>query len=140
MEQQVIVNTVKCDECGKDAPATQQDKCPDWGLELFPRGWGYYGGFTDNIPWIEAKGEELAILCHDCCVRLMRAFPSIARAMGNGGHHPCSDDTPCCEFAWRGTENFAVNYDEVLVRTQHAVLDTTTLKTWWQDDAPRTLV
>jgi hypothetical protein len=92
---------IQCGECGGSFDVDGEHSLIDKGLYLTPRMWGYYGGFTDNNPWEEVRDREEINLCHDCCLRLMRAFPSIARAMGEGGHHPCSTDEPCCEFAWR---------------------------------------
>lgn len=130
------MKTVKCDECGIDAIATQQEELPDGGLELVPRLWGYYGGFTDNIPWQEATDTESIVLCHDCCVRLMYAFPSIAQAMGVGGHHPCRDEIPCCSYAWKATPDFGKYDGGVYVRTQHPVIDDATGGLKWEDDEP----
>lgn len=130
------MKTVRCDECNLDWPATQQDSLPDYGFEMTPRAWGYYSGFSDNFPWGEIKREENVVLCHDCCVRLLDEFPAIAKALGKGGHHPCSNDIPCCKYSWRGTENFGKRHNEKLVRTQHPVLDEDTGGLKWQDDEP----
>lgn len=92
---------IVCSECGKAKAATQQNVLPDGGLVFHPREWGYYGGFTDNEPWVPMKPEEEVVLCHDCSLRLVRLFPSIARALGEGGHHPGDLKEPaCCEYAW----------------------------------------
>lgn len=128
---------IKCSECGESSPARSQETLPDAGLQLLPRDWGYYGGFTDNFPWEEPKPEEFVIFCHDCCVRLLEAFPSIAKVFGaGGGHHPCADDTPCCAYAWKATEQFATNRSETLVRTQSPVRDKESGELKWVDDPP----
>lgn len=131
------MRTTKCSECGADAATTQQESLPDGGFMLTPREWGYYGGFTDNLPWESIKEEEEVILCHDCSLRLVRAFPSIAKAIGAGGHHPCDSEVPCCEFSWRGTKDFGKNDGEKHVRTQRPVVDETTGNLKWKDDEPQ---
>ena len=91
-----------CSECKSTYPTTQQTSpfFPDAGFTFAPRTFGHYGGFTDNIPWDPITDDDYVRLCHDCCLRLVRSFPSIAKALGGFGHHPCSEDIPCCEFAW----------------------------------------
>ena len=96
-----------CSECGNTFPATQQTSTlfPDGGMTFAPRSFGHYGGFTDNTSWDPITDDNYVMLCHDCCLRLVRSFASIAKALGNFGHHPCSEDTPCCEFSWTFKRN-----------------------------------
>lgn len=91
-----------CSECGQTYEHTQQESpmFPDGGICVAPKTFGHYGGFTDNMPWDPISDDDYISLCHDCCVLLVRAFPSIVKAMGGYAHHPCSDEIPCCEFAW----------------------------------------
>lgn len=125
-----------CSECGSAQQVSDADSLPRNGFLFAPRSFGYYSGFSDNLPWRGVKREEEVFLCHDCCVRLLEAFPSIARAIGQGGHHPCDDETPCCLYSWRGTENFGKRYKEKLVRTQHPFFDDATQTLQWRDDEP----
>lgn len=125
-----------CSECGNPSPVWDGYSLPTNGFYFAPREFGYYAGFSDNTPWREPTKEEQVFFCHNCCVRLLDSFPSIARAIGDGGHHPCNGDVPCCAYAWRGTENFGKNHDQELVRTQHPVRDEATGMLKWQDDAP----
>ena len=122
-----------CSECGSD-PASSP-RLPDCGLSFTPNEFGYYGGFTDSQPWLGAQDGDWVFLCHDCSLKLVRTFPSIAKALGRK-LHPCDTDIPCCEFAWRPTENFATNRGDKLVRTQHAVLDAENKSVFWEDDEP----
>jgi hypothetical protein len=122
-----------CSECG-NGPASSP-RLADCGLSFVPREFGYYGGFTDNQPWLGAEDGDWVFLCHYCSLRLLRSFPSIAKSLGSR-LHPCDSETPCCEYAWRATENFATNRGETLVRTQHAVLDDKTKYLSWENDEP----
>lgn len=98
-----------CSECGcaQDNPG-QQEKLFDGGIGFRPKDMGYYGGFTDNDPWENPKDEDYVVLCHDCSLRLVRSFPSIARAMGINAGHPCDEEKACCEFAWKFGEELRV--------------------------------
>lgn len=124
-----------CSACGAKAPCTQQDVYPDGGFVLPFETFGYYGGFSDAMSVLlgQRRSREW-ILCHDCVVTFFRTFPRLAETFGPN-HHPCRSDIPCCEFAWRGTDDFAKRHDEMLVRTQTAVLDADgTLR--WKDEPP----
>ena len=101
----------KCDNCGVDNPATQQDgNFIDGGLSLDLLNMGHYGGLWDNFPPEDRGG--LAHLCHDCSLILVRALPNILHFAlpGNRGGHPNrvhdndsprgTDVPPCCELAW----------------------------------------
>jgi hypothetical protein len=125
----------RCSACGEPRLCRSQDIYPDNGWVLPYETFGYYGGFSDSMRVLlgQQRSSEW-ILCHDCVVKFLRTFPALADSFGNG-HHPCSDDSPCCEFAWRGTENFAKKHGEMLVRTQTAVRSDDGIM-WWQDDAP----
>lgn len=126
-----------CSECEKQYSVGFGDALPKFGFYFTPREFGYYSGFSDNFPWGETKEEDNVFFCHDCCIRLLESFPSIARAIGEGGHHPCGDDVPCCKYAWQGTDLFGKNHDEFLVRTRHPVVDDKTGKLRWEDDEPQ---
>jgi len=128
-------NYIECSACGHLSEATQQNALPDNGLLLPYETFGYYGGFSDSMRVL--IGHQLSkewILCHDCVVKFLRTFPLLADSFGKG-HHPCEDNTPCCEFAWRGTDNFAKRHNEMLVRTQTAFIDDSDCL-YWQDDEP----
>lgn len=92
----MIQQTRSCSECNNELP-------PDnWGgMVLAPREWGFYGGFTDNEPWIDVTENDYIHLCHDCSLRLVRSFSSIAKKIGAGGHPPRgTNDKSCCEYSW----------------------------------------
>lgn len=90
---------IRCSECDAAYEVDNPNYLIDRGLFFRPGDWGYYGGFTDTIPWDDLVVE--VNMCHDCSLRLVRSFPSIAKALGASGHHPCMSEEPCCEFAWR---------------------------------------
>lgn len=90
----------KCDECGEDCPSFSQSSLPEHGTVLNIVSMGYYAGFTDFFPGELDEKEENFRLCHDCSVRLMKALPGLGARIGSGCH-PCDDETPCCEWAWR---------------------------------------
>jgi hypothetical protein len=103
-----------CNACGNDAPVQVPYNSLDNGLEL--QGFsGNYGGFTDqifqnNIPEFYAK--DRAHFCHDCCVKLFKTFPYLAKALGinsGEGHHPTQDKSdnpePCCPYSWKFGES-----------------------------------
>lgn len=89
----------QCSECGKtQSTGGKQEEVLDNGLMFCPTDMGYYGGFVDSFP----QDEQVFVrLCHDCSVRLVRWFPSVAKALGTDNGHPCDEDLPCCEFAWK---------------------------------------
>ena len=45
------------------------------------------------------------MLCHDCVVKFLTLFPRL-RDTFSKGLHLCESETPCCEWAWRGTDKF----------------------------------
>lgn len=95
-----------CSECGSLEKIKKGDALPLNGFFFSPRQFGYYAGFSDTLPWQGDNDEDGVFFCHNCCVRLLVSFPSIERAIGKGGHHPCNDEIPCCSYAWQGTEVF----------------------------------
>lgn len=97
------VKYIRCTACGKDAGATQQDDAPDNGWEIYFDHFGYYGGFTDDI---QRKREKDAVVCHDCCVKLLDLFPEEFQKKFMMSHPGSTDGEPCCKYAWRGTELF----------------------------------
>lgn len=106
------INTVVCDNCGKNVPATQQDTAPDFGWAFDPRTLGYYGGFDDHC-FSENDPLEV-VMCHDCVASLIEAFPAFAKHAHRGGHPAvswssssgtCTDVKPCCKYCW-GWESY----------------------------------
>lgn len=104
--------TARCSACGNNQPCTQQQSYPDNGWVLPLDAFGYYGGFDDNISGLETfqtRGREW-IFCHDCVVKFLTLFPRLQVALAKG-LHPCENETPCCEWAWRSTDLFG-KYEE----------------------------
>ena len=98
-----------CNACGADAPIFPPYNSLDNGLEL--QGFsGNYGGFTDQLFQDDIEqfyAKDKAHFCHDCCVKLFKTFPYLAKALGintGEGHHPISNELdksePCCEYSW----------------------------------------
>lgn len=130
-------NYAVCSACNDAFVCTQQNVYPDDGWVLPFEIFGYYGGFSDSIEVLfDKRPSKQWIFCHDCVVKFFDTFPLLVESFA-GGHHPCDDDVPCCQFAWRGTENFAKHYDQMLVRTQSAV-KTREGNVVWMDDEPCT--
>jgi hypothetical protein len=104
---------------------------PDNGWVMPYEHFGYYNGFSDSIP-VLVSGERSKdwIFCHDCVVKFFNAFPLLAAEFGRG-HHPCDDDVPCCQFAWRGTEFFGKRNETPQVCVQYATPELT-----WVDGDP----
>lgn len=94
--------TVRCDACGELTPAVNKPDLPEHGLSINVPSMTYYAGFTDLLPGDLTEQEERFHICHDCSVRLMRTFPALGARIGFGGH-PCDDETPCCDWAWKRT-------------------------------------
>lgn len=127
---------VNCSACGQASKSTQQSQYPDNGFALSYDHFGYYGGFSDNLDVaLSQHSSNEWIMCHDCVVKFFDTFPMLEQEFGYR-HHPCSNDIPCCRFAWRGTALFGKRHDEILVRTQTPVLDIATDTLVWQDDEP----
>jgi hypothetical protein len=114
-EAQPIVWT--CNACGKEAPVQVPYNSLDNGLQL--QGFsGNYGGFTDQIfhdNIEEFWAKDKAHFCHDCCVKLFKTFPYLAKALGinqGEGHHPTQDKSdepePCCPYSWKFGEGVAM--------------------------------
>jgi len=101
------MNTVTCDNCGRDVPAGTQDTCPDNGWSFDPRRFGYYGGFDDNFAELLEDVAEVT-MCHECVVSLIEAFPAFKKHVTRGGHpsinwngeQPCTETKPCCNYCW----------------------------------------
>ena len=104
----------KCNACGNDAPVELPYNSLDNGLELHGFS-GNYGGFTDQIFLDDIEdfyAKDRAHFCHDCCVKLFKTFPYLARALGiksGEGHHPTQDKSndpePCCPYSWKSGES-----------------------------------
>lgn len=96
----------RCTACSKLSLMQNLRNGLENGLELSGFS-GYYGGFTDqsnqdSISEYEAYNN--AYFCHACCVKLFKTFPALAINVGinkSWGHHPCEDDQPCCDYAWK---------------------------------------
>ena len=108
-------SVVVCDNCGEEAPATQQKSLPDNGWWLPFEHFGYYGGFTDEMDVLIGQREgDALIICHDCVKRMLYFLPGIAGKMRKGNHpnmntghefqHPL-DIEPCCEWCWTSVRN-----------------------------------
>lgn len=76
------------------------DKYLDNGITIPFRACGHYNGFTDNEPWEQIEDDEVWSLCHDCVLLFLRTFPRLAAKLPPG-LHPCADEVPCCEYAWK---------------------------------------
>ena len=86
-----------CDACGAGLP-TQ-------GWHVPYQSMGYYNGFTDNLnSLLSDEQEKYWFMCHDCIVKFLTLFPRLGEFLGKG-EHPCSDEVPCCRWAWRFTED-----------------------------------
>lgn len=96
-------NYAVCSACQEAFPCRSQEYYPEGGWVLPFDTFGYYGGFSDNVDVLlnERRSREW-ILCHGCVVKFFETFPSLAESFG-GGHHPCADETPCCQFAWQSS-------------------------------------
>jgi hypothetical protein len=98
-----------CNACGADAPVVPPYNSLDNGLELHGFS-GSYGGFTDQLFENDIEQfytKDKAHFCHDCCVKLFKTFPYLAKALGinsGEGHHPPLDRSgeadPCCQYSW----------------------------------------
>lgn len=130
----------KCDNCGMNHLATQQDgNFIDGGLSLDLLNMGHYGGLWDNFPPEDRGG--LVHLCHDCSLILVRALPAIlhfALPGGKGGHpnnvHRETSDRgtetpPCCELAWTWNQVGESRYE---VETYYGTAE----GEWVKDDRP----
>jgi hypothetical protein len=95
---------VICDACGEGVPSTWQPGLPDSGWSLPFQSFGYYGGFSDDLETelgiIDASQRQRWLLCHDCVMKFLFVFPQLAKFL-QAGQHPCVENTPCCQFAWR---------------------------------------
>jgi hypothetical protein len=97
---------VTCDGCGQSVRAKSEnapEALPDNGWKIDLGRIDYEGGFTDvfeSVPFL---------MCHDCCVKLLDTFPLIAERVPKGSH-PCADDVPCCDYAWKWGA-----FDEILL-------------------------
>lgn len=111
------IQTKLCTNCNIPQPANSQDgNYIDDGISIDVNQLGHYGGFTDNFPG--KMSDQIAHLCHDCCVILFNALPGLARFAGvHGGHGNITgrwtysdgelsqvqngtEVPPCCQYAW----------------------------------------
>lgn len=120
MSEQYQQNYAVCSACDTQAECNSQLTYPDNGWVLPFDTFGYYGGFDDNIDVLFGKRiSRQWILCHDCVVKFLDTFPKLAESLG-GGLHPCSDDAPCCRFAWQATEGFGITEHSGHIRSAGA--------------------
>ena len=97
---------VQCDNCGAIEMAVQENTplihC-GWAFDV--RSFGYYAGFTDSA---FTEQEQLVVLCHDCCVRMVEALPVMKKFLRGGHPSLLSDEAPpCCPYAWKLVTNEA---------------------------------
>ena len=99
-EPKLLKKIIECDACGEFYQAGIQDFIFDNGWVLDSTRFGYYSGFDDEL-W-PSENEERAnwLMCHDCVVKLLETFPRLGATISKGAH-PCEDETPCCQWAWR---------------------------------------
>jgi hypothetical protein len=91
----------ECDACGFEQKTLFGNKHQvEGGITIPFRALGHYGGFTDNEPWEEIEDPEVWVLCHDCVLHFLRAFPRLAATLVPG-LHSCEDSVPCCAWAWK---------------------------------------
>jgi hypothetical protein len=112
--------TWACNACGNDAPVHVPYNTLHNGLELHGFS-GNYGGFTDRLFEDDIEdyyAKDKAHFCHDCCLKLFKTFPYLAKALGinpGEGHHPNTDQSddsdPCCVYAWKFRNDLAVVAD-----------------------------
>ena len=106
------MRTITCDCCGNDDVSTQQEHVPDDGWHLPVDLFGYYGGFSDNIKVLMGQSpSSWMVMCHDCVVKFLTAFPLLAEKLTDMGHPNhnkphgvyLDDDREypsCCKWAW----------------------------------------
>lgn len=125
------VRYATCSACQSQVPCTQQTHYPDNGWVLPFDTFGYYGGFDDAMPVLLGQQRTREwIMCHDCVVKFLDTFPLLADTLGGRCHSDDRDsETPCCRFAWQGTEIFGKNVFGV--HTRSAWPDGV-----WHDDPP----
>lgn len=99
------IDTVVCSSCERTVSSAGINPYPNNGWIIRFDDFGYYGGFTDNIDsLLDNRISRRWILCHDCVVKFLTAFPNLARTIDAGGHGRDTDTdttTPCCEWEWR---------------------------------------
>lgn len=97
---------VQCDNCGAINVAVQEGTpLIDGGWAFDVRSFGYYAGFTDSM---FVEGEQLVVLCHDCCLKMVEALP-VMKKFVRGGHPSLLNEgaPPCCPYAWKFEKNEA---------------------------------
>ena len=97
-------HAVKCDACGEPRQGSQQwttSPAIDDGWSLYYEAFGFYGGFTDDLPSLMSDAEPKSWnMCHTCIIKFLDTFPLLAKSIEKGAH-PCHyDDKPCCDYAW----------------------------------------
>jgi len=99
-ELKLLKKIIECDACGEYYQAGSQEFIFDNGWVMKSKQFGYYGGFDDEMFTDEDEERDDWFMCHDCIVVLLETFPKLGATVGKGSH-PCEDETPCCQWAWR---------------------------------------
>lgn len=97
------MSTTECSACGQTVETAGINPYPDNGWVLPYEEFGYYSGFTDDMPW-ERRYSQLWLMCHDCVVKFLETFPKLGETINKGEHaRKSGTDTtvPCCEWEWR---------------------------------------
>lgn len=96
---------IECSACGETQMAGYQDSIFNDGWVMDSRRFGYYSGFDDELFVGEDEQREEWLLCHDCVVMLLEAFPRLGATVKKGSHPTKNEDgTPCCKWAWKNIE------------------------------------
>jgi len=102
-ELKILRNMIECSACGEEHVAGTQDFIFNNGWVLDSTRFGYYSGFDDELWPSEEDERKNWLMCHDCVVMLLEAFPRLGATI-NKGAHTCEDETPCCKWAWRSVD------------------------------------
>jgi hypothetical protein len=73
------MNMRTCDSCGvaRECDSVNENLISE-GIVLPFRELGYYGGFVDDVPWVEWDDEtELFNICGKCVLVMLRALPGL---------------------------------------------------------------
>lgn len=111
-EKPGVGRTARCSACGRDSRCHDKTAYPVGGWVIPFDALGYYGGFSDEMDvLLGMRISRQWILCHDCIVELLSAFPALAATLGNALHN-CDSDTPCCDWAYRMEEGVMLVAEE----------------------------
>jgi len=100
-------HAVKCDACGQPRQGSQHAPTVatiDSGWSLPYEAFGFYGGFTDDLPSLMSDAEPKSWnMCHTCIIKFLDTFPLLAKSIGKGAHPSPYEQKPCCDYAWSFT-------------------------------------